>query len=487
MELQRERTPASVDDGLLLELISPPTPHTPWHSQSPVAPPSSATGQAAPLSPPESTLPYCPRSAQSSSSSDDAISIDSFVSDKELLDAMLLPAVRSAELPDAPTASNGPVWGHQEPHCRSRFRVRRPEFTPGFGLEPATMPRTPKSTFAWLVGEAKQRKSGLRVPKRYIRALVFVLCILVWIRVIYKSSIVVRRSIWMSKPIANPAQHHVIAHHEPYKDTDEAALLRKKIEELQAQVAHHEASSRRDSVEVDKGPEGGSLSGTDALNRLTFYGQEGGGHNMPDRIVFEKFFAEPEPLRDGVFVEVGAQDGVDRSNTLFFEENLGWRGLLVEGATPNFKKLLYRRSKALKIHSAVCAKAGHTKFLGDGGTAGDPRFLSQDHIKKWSRYWVEPWTTAYEVPCYPMTDLLAKARIKQIDFLSIDVEGAEYEVLKTMDWKKTPVRVMLVETSGNKQMREFIHDKANMCLAFSVASNDYYVSRADPLAKEYCK
>ena len=66
------------------------------------------------------------------------------------------------------------------------------------------------------------------------------------------------------------------------------------------------------------------------------------GWHADDLILFAKLFSSPL-LTNGFFLEMGALDGDDGSNTLFFEENLGWTGVLIEPNAPNFQKLVKRR------------------------------------------------------------------------------------------------------------------------------------------------
>src|ERR1700722_4426554 len=78
-----------------------------------------------------------------------------------------------------------------------------------------------------------------------------------------------------------------------------------------------------------------------------------------DKFVFERFFKDSrEP---GVFVEIGAYDGVTFSNTLLFEE-LGWRGICIEPMPSAFEKLQAARA-AICVNCAVSDNAGQGSFL----------------------------------------------------------------------------------------------------------------------------
>lgn len=64
----------------------------------------------------------------------------------------------------------------------------------------------------------------------------------------------------------------------------------------------------------------------------------------------------PEPLRGGVFFEMGALDGWWLSNTYFFEQCLGWEGVLVEAHPDHFTKLRRHRTspKTKRLWMAAC-------------------------------------------------------------------------------------------------------------------------------------
>jgi len=68
-----------------------------------------------------------------------------------------------------------------------------------------------------------------------------------------------------------------------------------------------------------------------------FYGQHG-----EDQYLYEMFFKDK---RNGFFVELGALDGVTFSNTLFFQQNLDWGGILIEPCKSSYDKLVSNRAQ----------------------------------------------------------------------------------------------------------------------------------------------
>lgn len=197
---------------------------------------------------------------------------------------------------------------------------------------------------------------------------------------------------------------------------------------------------------------------------------------------------------NGTFIEVGAADGVRASNTLFFEESLGWSGLLIEGATENFLKLFaeHRRKASVKTFSAICDTKRETKFVGDGLAAGAVEDMTRHHIESWGRHFKS--LSIYEVPCDRMSTLTRRAKIPRVvDLLSIDIEGGEHRVLSTFDWMSHNVRVVVIEPGrscyiDNKKSQNKCADllrKEGFCLVARRAVNEYWVS--DPNFKQaYC-
>lgn len=213
---------------------------------------------------------------------------------------------------------------------------------------------------------------------------------------------------------------------------------------------------------------GGNAAGT--ASRRTYYGLHGLDRKIEAYLNYQ----------NGYFIELGANDGKTQSNTLFFEENRGWRGLLIEPVLHNFLKC--RANRSPENHFACCACVSFTYPLpyvplvysnlmttpvGVEGDIVDPKA----HAESGSIY-----LSNKEVP----VDILAPARTlsslldeagapAEIDFLSLDVEGAEIEVLKGIDHKRYRFRYILVEsrevrpvslylgTQGYKQIDQLSH------------------------------
>ena len=133
---------------------------------------------------------------------------------------------------------------------------------------------------------------------------------------------------------------------------------------------------------------------------------------------------------------MGALDGETRSNTLWLESKHGWDGLLIEGDKSSLSALKGKQRKAwilpncisIKNHTivAVFANKGHVGKIVDTKTEVK-QVSNQNHT---------------DVVCIPLYSIVAALDRKRIDFFSLDVEGFELEVLKTIPFAKLDIKAV---------------------------------------------
>ena len=128
----------------------------------------------------------------------------------------------------------------------------------------------------------------------------------------------------------------------------------------------------------------------------------------------------------GTFVELGALDGLKYSNTFVLERCFNWTGVLIEANPASFEQLrLAPRPLSSKIHSAVCSGTG--TVLMTRARALSPMAADIDVLHKTFAA-----NETYAVPCRSLESIVRGAGFNSVDFLSLDVQGAEYKVLKTV-------------------------------------------------------
>lgn len=179
-----------------------------------------------------------------------------------------------------------------------------------------------------------------------------------------------------------------------------------------------------------------------------------------DVILDEHFF---KGKRDGIFVEIGALDGISGSNTYFFEKERNWSGILIEPNPIEFKKLMEcDRKLSHKENCAIFSEEKDVNFLSIEGPcnvlSGIVEFYDPRHMERINRElkMYESYDISHEyysrkeiikVKGLKLQTLLDKHLISHIDLLSIDVEGAELQVLESIDYNKTSIDCILLENN----------------------------------------
>lgn len=141
---------------------------------------------------------------------------------------------------------------------------------------------------------------------------------------------------------------------------------------------------------------------------------------------------------NGFYIECGAADGEEGTNTLYFEIKRNWKGLLIEPNKNTFKKLLNKNRNAIHINSCLSntKKPQKVEFINPhmdqlGGVVG----LVRENVKG----------SLSEEICLPLYSILLSIGNPTVDYFSLDVEGAEMGILESIPWDKVDIRVISVE------------------------------------------
>lgn len=184
-----------------------------------------------------------------------------------------------------------------------------------------------------------------------------------------------------------------------------------------------------------------------------------------DHLVW-KFFGEK---KTGYFVDVGANDGEDSSQSFFLEGN-GWNGILVEPQSDCCDRMRLNRPRSQVFQVACGAPEQRGKAI----------FKLARHASKL----VAPATGSSapeghaEVQVLTLNDILEQTSHPQIDFLSIDVEGLELQVLRGFDIQKYRPRLIIIEDNLPNRLKVHWHIKRNgYRLVKRTGCNNWYVPR----------
>lgn len=163
--------------------------------------------------------------------------------------------------------------------------------------------------------------------------------------------------------------------------------------------------------------------------------------------------------KDGFYVDIGAHNGIEISNTLLFE-NLGWSGFCVEANPKTFESLRKNR-KCDCYNLAVFSKnVGTMKMATTSASVLDSLEvnLTENHRKRMRFEGGRNEGLQYvEVQSATFGEIMAHyPRVSHIDFMSLDIEGGEFEVLKGIDFDKYTFSLMAIEHNGVSESIENI-------------------------------
>jgi FkbM family methyltransferase len=145
--------------------------------------------------------------------------------------------------------------------------------------------------------------------------------------------------------------------------------------------------------------------------------------------------------KKGFFVEFGATDGFNLSNTLLLEKKFGWTGILCEPAKIWHKELKKRKAKIET--KCIWKKSNLTLAFKEANIAElstIKEYVDSDYHENNRK------GRSYSVETISLEDLLDKYKApKIIDYLSIDTEGSEFEILSVFNFNKYKFRVITCE------------------------------------------
>lgn len=207
---------------------------------------------------------------------------------------------------------------------------------------------------------------------------------------------------------------------------------------------------------------------------MTYYSQCG-----EDEILYTNFFKDYKIKDTKYFLELGALDGITYSNTKFFEDTLGWKGVLVECNPYIFPKLCFNRPNCSLLNAVVSNSNKPTEFSVclDVPAVSSVSSTTPENFN--DLYYKNSKMIKINTIPVSLTDILEKSGCPRIDLLVLDVEGHEVEVLESFDFKFPVVLWMIEVFSREKEKGEKIANimkKNNYTYIDRVASNNIYIN-----------
>jgi FkbM family methyltransferase len=213
-----------------------------------------------------------------------------------------------------------------------------------------------------------------------------------------------------------------------------------------------------------------------------------------DKRIYHLFFRHlnRKDMQDFHYVELGAFDGIQESNTRFFDVCLGWDGLLIEPNPKVYPRLVTNRPNAHRMSYAASCSA------------------EEEADNKTVRFWASVFTNAAE-DVSPNREAYAKSNLavdvlcgslspvlldlfpsKRIHFFSLDTEGVEYSILSNVNFDEIFIDVLISENwnnfcqqecEGREKVRAFMKSKGFLLYPNTIQNSDLYVNPQSEFAK----
>lgn len=157
--------------------------------------------------------------------------------------------------------------------------------------------------------------------------------------------------------------------------------------------------------------------------------------------------------KNGIFVDVGAHNGVHINNTLYFEKYNNWTGINIEPIKTVYDQLVANRPSNININCAVSNNDGETDFFWNEGytemISGIVDTYDNRHNQRleYENKHTGATTTIIKVSTKRLETIFDEYKISHVNYLSIDVEGAEFEVIKSINFDKVYIDVIGFENN----------------------------------------
>ena len=181
--------------------------------------------------------------------------------------------------------------------------------------------------------------------------------------------------------------------------------------------------------------------------------------------------------RKGFFLDVGGYDGVSGSNTLFFELFRDWDGILIE-PTPNFFELARQSRRCRCLQTAVAGETGEAEFMfvksGFRQMSGLTSSYDQTVLEK-VRADQRHEEESIKIMSRTLGDILREAGVRQVDYVSLDVEGAEPGILNAFEFDEFDIRAWSIENNDGDDAIANLMASKGYRRARCIGSDEIYV------------
>lgn len=166
----------------------------------------------------------------------------------------------------------------------------------------------------------------------------------------------------------------------------------------------------------------------------------------------------------GVYIDISANNPENQNNTKLFYER-GWTGVNIEPDVSGYEQFLKKRPDDINLNVGV-------------GIGEVDYYENPDHsyrntcMKSFADEWIgTKWElkNKRKIKLKPLSEIFKENNLMNVDFIKIDVETFEHEVLKSNDWNRYKAAVLCIEGSGYNYLKKYGYRKV-----FWDGNNTYY-------------
>lgn len=185
--------------------------------------------------------------------------------------------------------------------------------------------------------------------------------------------------------------------------------------------------------------------------------------------------------KNGFFIDIGAHDGETYSNSLFFESVNNWNGICVEPNPTVFAKLNSLR-KSTNLNVCIGASNKKIKFTQIEGYAemlsGISENYDERHIQRIDRDIQNKGGKRNEIEVEMITlNSIESLKNQKIDFISIDTEGNEFDIVSSMDFNHLDVKSIVIENNyKDERIMNFLAG-FDFVLLYKLDFDDVYINK----------
>jgi len=187
-------------------------------------------------------------------------------------------------------------------------------------------------------------------------------------------------------------------------------------------------------------------------------------------------------MNNGFFVEIGAYNGIDGSNCYFFEKFLNWSGIAIEPSPTQFLALQKNR-KCKCVNKAVAKKSEKIEFIDVVKGYTQMSGINNSSYQKTLEIINKDLRTVIDkkiIEAATFSEIVEYNYL--IDYLSIDVEGGEMDILESIDFDLYKIKVLSIENNYPNEINyeKYLSEKG-FCYIDNVGVDEIYFNKKYPI------